>query len=281
MSDAAGIVFGRREDGLSAVWNPWDASHLAVQGQTRSGKSVLMYHLLSSLAHRSDVVVCGVDPSGLLLAPWRGLRPEFTHIGGRDMSHAAKVLGNLVNEMDARIERLLGTDQDQVREFSESNPQLVVVLEEYPGLLSAAKSDDEAEGRKVGARAAPIIVRHVSRLVQESAKVGIRLVLIAQRMEASIVGGSERSNFGTRISMRVDNGESVRMLHPRAEPELIQQVSLFQPGVMILDQPGEPLCLARSDFCDYQMYLERVRRFISPSVVGDQVRFERGLSVDE
>lgn len=41
-----------------------DAWHYAIQGMTRSGKSVLVYSLLAPLAACDNVRICGVDPTG-------------------------------------------------------------------------------------------------------------------------------------------------------------------------------------------------------------------------
>ncbi|MGL5862214.1 MAG: hypothetical protein ACRCY9_13260, partial [Phycicoccus sp.] len=70
---AAGpVVVGRWDDGTDlAVDVVGDAWHLAIQGATRSGKSALCYTLLGAYAARPDVLVCGLDPSGVLLSPWR------------------------------------------------------------------------------------------------------------------------------------------------------------------------------------------------------------------
>ncbi|MGL4173814.1 MAG: hypothetical protein ACRCTR_07060 [Actinomycetota bacterium] len=69
------VRLGRAEDGTDVVVDPCDPWHAAFQGATRSGKSALTYTLLAGVAHHADVLVCGVDPSGVLLAPlgqWPG-----------------------------------------------------------------------------------------------------------------------------------------------------------------------------------------------------------------
>ena len=116
----------------------------------------------------------------------------------------------------------------------------------------------------------PAIQRNVRRLVQEGAKVGVRLVLIAQRMDASIVGGAERSNLGCRITLRVDNGDAVKMLHPQAPPEVVEAISRFSKGRGIVDLPGEPLTVMQSDLMDYAGYVRAVRqgaRLASPQEI--------------
>ena len=157
-----------------------DAWHYAIQGMTRSGKSVLVYSLLAPLAACDNVRICGVDPTGILLKPWQE-HPgsKYRHLGGKDLQHAADVLASLCDEMDRRIQDMLAAYQDKIEVFTPDLPLLVVVLEEYPGLLALAESYDTAAGLKPAERVQNRIKRSVKRLVQEGAKAGIRLVLIA------------------------------------------------------------------------------------------------------
>ena len=85
-----------------------DAWHYAIQGMSRSGKSVLVYSLLAPLAACDNVRICGVDPTGIMLKPWQE-HPgsEYRHLGGRDLQHAADVLASLCDEMDRRIQDML------------------------------------------------------------------------------------------------------------------------------------------------------------------------------
>ena len=92
-----------------------DAWHYAIQGMTRSGKSVLVYSLLAPLAACDNVRICGVDPTGILLKPWQE-HPgsEYRHLGGKDLQHAADVLASLCDEMDRRIQDMLAAYQDKI-----------------------------------------------------------------------------------------------------------------------------------------------------------------------
>ncbi|GMA87494.1 hypothetical protein GCM10025868_27440 [Angustibacter aerolatus] len=95
------------------VFDPW---HIGIQGATRSGKSALSYTLLSALAYRADVLVCGVDPSGILLAPWKtGPGAAWIATGTADLTNAVDALAGVVAEMDARIRRLLDEGRDKAR----------------------------------------------------------------------------------------------------------------------------------------------------------------------
>jgi S-DNA-T family DNA segregation ATPase FtsK/SpoIIIE len=169
------------------------------------------------------------------------------------------VMDAVVREMDGRIVGLLASDRDKLDDFTADLPLLVVVMEEYPGLLGAAEAQDAAEGRKPAERLASRLQRNVRRLIQEGAKVGVRVILVAQRMDAATVGGAERSNLGARFTLRVDNADAVKMLHPNASLEQIATVSGFDPGTGLVEMPGIPLQRFKADYLDYGNYSRVVR----------------------
>ncbi len=253
-----GVRIGRCEDGTDLVIDLTDPWHVGVQGMSRSGKSVLLYDLLAATAGRTDVLVTGLDPTGILLAPWaHAPGADLRHCGTGDLDHAVEVLEALVQEMDQRIGHLLSTGADQVGPGTPGMPVVVVVLEEYPGLLSVLTAHDQTT--KPAGRLENRVRLGVRRLVQEGAKAGIRVVMLAQRFDAAVVGGAERSNLGTRISLRVDNGDAVRMLHPAATPAQVQELAAAEPGRGLVDTPGQPTRWFKADLTGYAQYQHQVR----------------------
>ncbi|MGL4178584.1 MAG: hypothetical protein ACRCSN_21200 [Dermatophilaceae bacterium] len=254
------VVVGRVEDGTDLhVDLTGQAWHLAIQGATRSGKSALCYTLLSGYAARPDVLVCGLDPSGILLSPWRAGRGSgWVATGTADLPAHAEAAEAIVAAMDTRIGHLERVGLDKIEHHDAHCPVILVVLEEYPGLLASARADDDATGREKTQRVAPRIERAVGRLVKEGAKVGIRVLLLAQRMSANAVDTDDRSNLGTRATLRVDNRDAVRMLHDGADAGLIEDVRQFPPGVGLIESPGRPLARWRADYTTYAEYRARV-----------------------
>lgn len=257
------VRVGRSTDG-DVSWDPANAWHTAIQGATRSGKSALMYTLLSGLAGKEDARVVGVDPSGVLLGPWKAKGEPWIACGTADMTQAAEALENIVAEMDQRISRLIENGIDKM-DPSPQMPALVVVLEEYPGTLSAARTEDDREGRKTGQRVAPRIEAAVGRLVKEGAKVGVRVLVLAQRMSAKAIDTDDRSNFGNRVTLRVDNADAVGMLHENAH-ELAPEVQLFGPGRALWEEPGRPLQRVQMDLTDYATYCTRIENWHAAKV---------------
>lgn len=258
MPSNAPVLIGRTESGTDLVLDFGAAWHTAIQGQTRSGKSVLSYVALSQLAMKSHVVVAGLDPTGILLSPFNHFpRPEWRALKTNDMPAHREVLTRLIEEMDRRIELVLDAGMDKLEDFTEEMPLIVVVLEEFPGIMAAARSVDAATGAKAADRLEPAIGLAVGRLVREAAKVGFRVVLLAQRMSSQAVDTDSRSQFGCRISMRLDNADAVKMLHDSVEPDLLAQFPTFRPGMGLYELPGVRERF-KADVMDYAGYKARV-----------------------
>lgn len=267
------VRLGVDEEGHPVLWSPEDAAHVALQGQTRSGKSALLYGLLGGLAGRQDCQVAGLDPTGVLLLPWYHAgnqhiaTPSTVPEGMALYEYFHATINDLVEVMDQRIMQLAESGKDKIDQFSAEVPVMVVVLEEYPGLLRAASAEDAAEGRKPAERVAGRIEAAVGRLVAEGAKAGIRVLLLGQRLSAKALDTDSRSNFGVRISLRVDSPEALGMLHSNAH-EWAPEVAVFEPGMGLIERPDTGQLRFRSDLTTYETYTERVKRHGEISQVG-------------
>lgn len=260
------IVMGRDK---SMGWVEWDPlgtpGHVAVAGATRSGKSVLTYGMLAQLAPMRDVVVVGVDPTGILAKPWGA---DWWASGTADMTRAADLLEREVAEMDSRNGELANLGVDKIGSVSPEVPLRVIVFEEFAGIVKAAEMQD----RKVRQR----IELALARLVAEGAKAAIRVILLTQRASAKVVDTDARSNFAVRITLRVEDGESVRMLHPDLDQSWVDAVKKYTNGVGIVDIPGFPTRKFRAVYIgprEYEKYLVAVG-------VGRDLAFARGGVLD-
>jgi S-DNA-T family DNA segregation ATPase FtsK/SpoIIIE len=244
------LTLGMDESALPVFLELGSAAHLIVQGTTGSGKSVGLYSLLGQLAEAPDVRVTGSDPTGLLLRPWAGRwsdAPAPVLGTGDPMAHLL-MLESLVREMDKRV-AAISPGRDSV-DLGADLPVIVCVLEEYPGLLRVVDGIDPKLGKSVRTL--------VGRLLAEARKAGIRLVIVAQRADAGIIGGYERAQASHRISYRVDSMDAVRMLHPDALSEDAAQHASAPPGVALASVPGQSLLRLRSPRLDYAQYWRQV-----------------------
>ena len=262
------VRIGLDERGCNVFWDPFEATHTAVQGMTRSGKSVQEYTRLSGLAGRGDVEVCGLDPTGVLLGPWvaAGGRVGVPSTAGDTpvYAHFLDVLTDIVSEMDRRTFQLAAEGKDKLEpsDFSAKLRCLVVVLEEWPGIIRAAAAEDAAEGRKGADRVGPKIEAGVARVLAESAKSGARVLLLGQRLSSKSLDTDSRSNFGVRHTLRVDNADAVGMLHDHAA-EWAPIVATFEPGQGLIERPGFGQRRYRADFTSYDTYLRRVKESVA------------------
>lgn len=251
------IVIGRCDDGTDAVIDLADASHIADQGMTRSGKSALCYTIFGQLIECDAVRVTGIDPNRVLLEPLAESEATVSSdfVLGADPAAALALLTESCRVMDERARLLTEWGIAAHDHFDSQFRVRVLLLEEYAGLLRQATAHDE--GLKSAEKTTPKIKQRVARLVSEGAKAGIRVFLITQRMDASIVDGDSRGQFGTRITMGVDNGDAVRMLHPQASPETVEKVVNFPVGRCLLWQHRVEKFM-QADFTPYAEYRERL-----------------------
>lgn len=251
-------VVGRKEDGTDLVLDYTDATHTAIQGMTRSGKSVFCYTSLSQVVGHPAVEVWGIDPNAVLLAPIaEATEPTRFALGVRDLSESLAVLLALVEEMDERIAQLRESGLDKMENFTAETPLILVILEEYPGLIRASETADR--DLKPAERRTPKIKALVGRLVSESAKVGMRVTLITQRADAEILDGATRAQMGQRFTFGVDNPDAVRMLHPAATPETAERVQSFSNGRCLAYQHRAE-ATAQIDFISYEGFKTAVKK---------------------
>lgn len=247
------IILGRDIAGRDITFDPFAAAHTLLTGNTRSGKSVQLYGMLAQLKGE-PVKVCGIDPSGIVFnALGENLGGSDWRISTlRDPDKAVAIMHEIVAEMDKRIRQLLETKTDKFTEFSAERPALIVVMEEYPGTLSALQSIDQASGVKVADRTETKIRAAIQRLALEGAKAGVFLWLVAQRADASLLTGVLRSQLTQRFSFRQDP-DGLRMLHEGLEPQEIERAQAFLPGQAFAEMAGTlPLTQYRADVIDYE-----------------------------
>lgn len=239
---------GIDEDGHD-VELPWALrGHTVVQGQTGSGKSVFTYGALAALAGRRDIQVVGIDPTGLLWRPWAGLPGADRRVSGLadGLTEHRRVLRELCQTMDDRLASLPPTVDTLAP--STDTPLLVVVLEEAAGLYRAADLAD----RKIGAEVRGL----VARLAAEGRKVAVRLLILLQRADTTVLDGAVRAQAVTRLTFAAD-ADALAMLHPRRSVDADAH-ALARPGIAVLTHPVRGTLRLRAGALDYASYVDRV-----------------------
>lgn len=251
------LVLGLDEQGATIAHALAEPAHLLCQGQNGSGKSRFTYGLLSQCAHAPDVLVTGSDITGLLLgAPWDGTRHrEHQAAGTADLAAHADQLEQLVAEMDRRLSAMpRGVDK---LDPTPATPLLLVVLEEFPGLLRAAAALGKPER---GQRSVLDRIKGATlRLLSEGRKVAVRVLMLAQRAEADATGGGyAREQFALVVSFRVP-ADSLVMGHGDDARELGASHRTAAPGIAVVSAPGRPLTRMRAPhYGNYGQYVDAV-----------------------
>lgn len=233
------IVVGRDESGQDVTVGR--LPHTLIAGASGSGKSMGAYSLIIQSLRRGSVIR-GVDPSNTTL---RSLPGCIT--GTRDLGAVEAHLTSLTADMDRRM-NALPWDAD-VLPICDRNPHTVIVMDEYPSLVRALESADK--------RTAAAIRGCVSRILCEGRKVNMAVVLIAQRPEANLIGGTERAQAGLRIAYRLDGADSLKLIMPDAVDQAAEHATA-PAGVALVSSPGRPVARIRSPYLPYADYVRRI-----------------------
>lgn len=209
----------RTADGGVINWSS-TSGHTLVTGQTGSGKSVTAYLLLATAAMNSAVQVVGVDPSGVLGAPWSAVH-SADWVCSADPERVIPLLEAVVDEMDRRTRALGRSGLDSIPD-DWLGPRrglyaIRVVLEEYAGLLAAVD-------RKTGQE----ITRLVGRLLREGRKARINVLTILQRPEAAVL--HDRGQYQDLFLHLLESRVSVEMVLDGASDDDVHLLTTSAPG---------------------------------------------------
>lgn len=251
------IPFGVLSTGETVCFNLSAPSHIALQGMTRSGKSAAVYHFLASLTQCGvPVRVSMVDPTGVLGAPMESHSAAGSlSLGTQDASSAVAVVDAVLADMHDRVSQLWNERTDKWTTWTPARPLHLLVVEEAPGLVEWLADEDAAEGRKTNQRLAPRFVAGLRQIMAQGLKVGVVVLVMAQRMDASVISGPARSNIGIRICLRMDDPDGARMLFPGTDADVIAELATALPGRGLVTTPDHRMEKVRLLHCDYSAYV--------------------------
>lgn len=242
--------------------------HIALQGQTRSGKSVAAYGLISALCDATAANDClelfVIDPSKILGSPL-SINPRAHMVLGIDGEAVLGVMNELLSRLDSRTNRLMKMGIDKAGEYTAELPLTVLILEELPGIVEALQDEDLVKGRKAAERIAPRFISAVRRLLAEGLKANLMVLAIAQRFDASLLTGQARSNIAIRLCLRMDNADGVKMLLPGVDEPTEKFILGAAPGVGVIALPGGAIRRVKLDYLSYAGYVENLQNTWHPS----------------
>jgi S-DNA-T family DNA segregation ATPase FtsK/SpoIIIE len=220
------IALGVTSSGDPVVFDLDKCPHLLVAGATKSGKTVGVNIMVTSLLMRhspSDLQLIMIDPKLIEFRRYRGLphllRPVITEV-----QEAIECLQWACEEMDSRYRQFANADAEDLDEYnaavSTANKlaRIVLVIDECADLLCVAKTQRQ------------LVEDTLMRLAQKARSAGIHLVLATQRPSVDVITGPIKANFPSRIAYKVSQREDSKTI-------------IDAPGAQSLLGNGDSLCL--------------------------------------
>ncbi|AQX81542.1 hypothetical protein BWO91_17635 [Plantibacter flavus] len=211
---------GIDESGGDVQMNLAESAHIMIAGATRSGKSVLTYSLLAHVIRMgTSARLLVADPNDTTIAPFEHLVSWSTN-----SQHPAEPIAMLRwvrEEMVRRQSILRSMERDKFSSFSPELPLLVVVIDEAANYMRSSDGKAAAEFNA-----------ELMQVVAQGAKSGVRLVLITQRPDSTILPTSVRAQLSARFSFRLEDRETAKMIFPDLEDQ--DQLLRFDVGVGIM-----------------------------------------------
>jgi DNA segregation ATPase FtsK/SpoIIIE-like protein len=228
--------------------------HVALESMSRGGKASCIYLMVVQTCEAPNVIIAGLDFTGMLLNPCEALPHPELRCTSCDPMQQLQTLNRLIALMQRETARLASEGADKAAKPTREHPAVTIYLEEYPGIITAARDDDSKEGRKASERIAPKIEAAVKRLVRESAKVNFRLIILAQRFSSTSIDTDLRSNLGLRVTFREDNDDSIRMLFEDLDQKTMSKIKRFRRGEGLIGMPDGRLEHFRAYYVSYKRY---------------------------
>ncbi len=208
--------------------------HLLIGGSTNSGKSVTMNAIIMSLllkATPDELKFILVDPKMLEFSPYNDI-PHLLHEVITDPKKATYILRWATDEMDRRYRminaagaRNISVYNQMVRskkltgEESQELAKIVIIIDELSDLMFTAPKEVE---------------EHIIRLSQKARAAGIHIIFATQRPSVDVITGTIKSNFSSRIALKVPQKTDSRIILDQSGAE-----ELLGAGDMLFIGPGE------------------------------------------
>lgn len=194
--------------------------HILMCGTTGSGKSSTLHamiHSLITIKSPEQIKFIFIDPKILELSIYKDIPHLWQNII-TSLEEAENVLQTLVHEMEHRYKLMSKNNKRSILEFNKNNPNplpyLVFCIEEFADLALYKNNSFKIS---------------VQRLAQMGRAAGIHGIICTQRPSVNVIDGVIKSNFSTRIALKVANKLESRIILDMSGAE-----RLCNPGEMII-----------------------------------------------
>jgi DNA segregation ATPase FtsK/SpoIIIE, S-DNA-T family len=205
-------------------------AHLLVAGTTGSGKTewlrVAVAGLMASNTPETLRLLL-IDPKRNAFHALREPAFLFAPIIYPDEQSVAEALARLVDEMEARYQRLGQTGANSLAEYvrrtGETMPRIVCLCDEYADLLQRGRPERQA------------LEQQIFRLGAKARAAGIHLILATQQPSREIIKGALDANIPARVGLRMEKAIESRMLLGDSGAE-----QLLGRGDLLFKDIGDP-----------------------------------------
>lgn len=236
--------------------------HLLIGGSTNSGKSVTMNAIIMSFLFKAtpdELKLILVDPKMLEFSAYNDI-PHLLHEVITEPKKATRILKWATEEMDRRYSiinqagarnmavynqmiRTKKLHEDGIMEM----PKIVIIIDELSDLMFTAPKEVED---------------YIIRLSQKARAAGIHIIFATQRPSVDVITGTIKSNFSSRIALKVPQKTDSRIILDQSGAE-----ELLGAGDMLFIPPGgsQPVRVHGAYVSDTEVmrvteYLKKIRK---------------------
>ncbi len=207
--------------------------HLLIGGSTNSGKSVTMNAIIMSFLFKAtpdELKLILVDPKMLEFSAYNDI-PHLLHEVITDSKEATYVLKWATEEMDKRYSMIHEAGVRNILVYNQmirakklkdpglvELPKIVIIIDELSDLMFTAPKEVE---------------EYIVRLSQKARAAGIHIIFATQRPSVDVITGTIKSNFSSRIALKVPQKTDSRIILDQSGAE-----ELLGAGDMLFIPPG-------------------------------------------
>lgn len=227
------LPVGKYED-ESTVFMNLDSRNALINGNPRSGKSVLLSCLLSALCRieRHPLLVVCMSPKILDFQEFEGSVKLIS-----DPAAMLDYLEKVHQEAERRKQYCIDRRIKKITaEHYEACPPIVVIMDEFTVIKTSTTEDEKGRAVRIGEQ----VENAVMRLVAETGFAAISFVLCTQRVSSQNMRTDLRDLIaGNRISFATETPESDRMIFgDYAEFAPCHEIATTQKGVGYISADG-------------------------------------------
>lgn len=198
------IFFGLNHLGEKIFIDLYRMTHYFVNGQSGSGKSLFITQILNGLIYNLDLIknIFLIDFKGGLTFEKYG-KVDKKIIVGYKVEHLIKIVDYVYKENQRRMEYL----KNKGLEKYEKNP-IFLIFDEWSEVVESCPSKELDKNGYLEFKRMILKLESIGQLGRSQ---GIRLIIQLQRGGTDVISSKLRGNLQSRILLRVDNNDGVKM----------------------------------------------------------------------